>query len=154
PWPIQSVQRLDRRLRYFDLPGAELLTRDPLRKTIDRTLTIDAYVCWRIADKAGVDRFIRTVGTPEGARSILGQRISSELGAAIGRLEVDDLVSTSDGKVERTQQALKQSLLDQPDPGSGGTQSLREMAREEYGIDVVDIRLRRFNYPPAVRQAI
>ena len=50
PWPIQSVQRLDRRLQYFDLPGAELLTRDAKRNTIDKTLTIDAYVCWRIAD--------------------------------------------------------------------------------------------------------
>src|SRR5215831_5510224 len=28
PWPVQSVQRLDRRLQYFDLPGTELLTPD------------------------------------------------------------------------------------------------------------------------------
>src|ERR1043166_6944713 len=68
PWPVQSVQRLDRRLQYFDLPGAELLTRDPKRNTIDRTLTLDAYVCWRIADAKGVDRFIRSVGTPSGAQ--------------------------------------------------------------------------------------
>src|SRR5919199_6934995 len=54
PSPIQSVQRLDRRLQYFDLPGAELLTRDVKGKTIDKTLTIDAYVCWRIADGPGV----------------------------------------------------------------------------------------------------
>src|SRR5262249_27211160 len=61
PWPIQSVQRIDRRLQYFDLPGAELLTHDPKGKTIDKTLTVDAYICWRIADRGGVDRFIRTV---------------------------------------------------------------------------------------------
>src|SRR5207245_10488180 len=48
PWPIQSVQRIDRRLQVFDLPGAELLTRDPRGNTIDKTLTIDAYVTWRI----------------------------------------------------------------------------------------------------------
>src|SRR4051794_36210965 len=45
PWPIQSAQRLDRRLQSFDLPGAELMTRDPQRQTIDKTLTLDAYVC-------------------------------------------------------------------------------------------------------------
>src|SRR5438874_12374961 len=44
PWPIESVQRLDRRLQYFDLPGAELLTRDMKRNTIDKTLTVDDYV--------------------------------------------------------------------------------------------------------------
>src|SRR5438128_11664878 len=64
PWPVESVQRLDRRLQYFDITGAELLTRDPKGNTIDRPFTLDAFVCWRIADAAGVDRFIRAVGTP------------------------------------------------------------------------------------------
>jgi membrane protease subunit HflC len=149
PWPIQSVQRLDRRLHYFDLPGAELLTRDPKGNTIDKTLTIDAYVCWRIDDNAGgVDRFIRSVGTPEGARAILGQRINSELGAAVGRLELDDLVSTEAGKVDTKREALRNQLLD------GGAAPLREIARRDYGIEVVDVRLRRTNHPAAVQQAI
>jgi membrane protease subunit HflC len=149
PWPVQSVQRLDRRLQYFDLPGAELLTRDPKGNTIDKTLTVDAYVCWRIDDApGGVDRFIRSVGTPEGARAILGQRINSELGAAVGRLELDDLVSTEPGKVDARRDALRTQLLD------GGATPLREAARREYGIDVVDVRLRRTNHPVAVRQAI
>jgi membrane protease subunit HflC len=39
--------------------------------------------------------------------------------------------------------------------GSGtGGQSLQETAASKYGIEVVDIRLRRSNYPPAVREAI
>src|SRR5581483_6903087 len=49
PWPIQSVIRLDRRLQLFDLPSPELLTHDATGQTIDRTLTVSAYVCWRIA---------------------------------------------------------------------------------------------------------
>jgi modulator of FtsH protease HflC len=149
PWPLQSVQRLDRRLQYFDLPGAELLTRDPKGNTIDKTLTIDAYVCWRIDDgPGGVDRFIRSVGTPEGARSILGQRINSELGAAVGRLELDDLVSTEPGKVDSRREALRNQLLD------GGAAPLRDVARRDYGVEVVDVRLRRTNHPAAVQQAI
>jgi modulator of FtsH protease HflC len=149
PWPVQSVQRLDRRLQYFDLPGAELLTRDAKGNTIDKTLTIDAYVCWRIDEQpGGVDRFIRSVGTPEGARSILGQRINSELGAAVGKLELDDLVSTEPNKVDAKREALRKQLLD------GGAAPLREMARRDYGIDVVDVRLRRTNHPAAVQQAI
>src|SRR5580693_526209 len=72
PWPIQTVQRLDRRVQLFDLPPAELLTHDPRGGTIDRTLTVEAYVVWRIYGSAGVDRFLRTVGTAEQARAILG----------------------------------------------------------------------------------
>jgi membrane protease subunit HflC len=149
PWPVQTAQRLDRRLQYFDLPGAELLTRDPKGNTIDKTLTIDAYVCWRIdPEQGGVDRFIRSVGTPEGARAILGQRINSELGAAVGRLELEDLVSTEPGKVDTKRGALRKQLLD------GGSSPLRESARHDYGIEVVDVRLRRTNHPAAVQQAI
>ncbi len=149
PWPIQSVQRLDRRIQYFDLPGAELLTRDPIRETIDRTLTLDAYVCWRIADAKGVDRFIRSVGTPAGAQAILRQRIASELGAEIGRMELDDLIDTDSQKVDAARERLRQRLLH-----GGGGSSLESVAESEYGIEVVDIRLRRSNHPPAVRAAI
>ena len=148
PWPIQSVQRLDRRLQYFDLPGAELLTRDAKKNTIDKTLTIDAYVCWRIADADGVDRFIRKMGTVEGARSVLGQRINSELGAVVGKMELDELVSTEPNRVDDKREELRKRILE------GGEQPLRETAREEYGIEIVDVRLRRTNHPPAVRQAI
>lgn len=150
PWPIHSVQRLDRRLQYFDLPGAELLTRDPKRNTIDRTLTLDAYVCWRIADSKGVDQFIRSVGTPAGAQTILGQRITSELGAEIGRMELDDLINTNPEKVDAAREQLRHRLLH----GGASAASLEKQAEAEYGIEVVDIRLRRSNHPPAVREAI
>lgn len=150
PWPIQSVQRLDRRLQYFDLAEAELLTRDPKRNTIDRTLTLDAYICWRIADAKGVDQFIRSVGTPAGAQAILGQRITSELGAAIGQMELDDLINTDPQKVDAARERLRQRLLH----GGASSQALEALAESEYGIEVVDIRLRRSNHPKAVRDAI
>jgi membrane protease subunit HflC len=186
PWPIQSVQSFDRRLQYLDLPGAELLTRDPRRATIDKTLTIDAYVCWRIPDRVSLDRFIRAVGTVQGARAVLAQRINSELGAAIGQMELDDLISVGVGgalpgmtastvgllggplgqgpllsaaalggirdKVDLKREQLRQRLLDGSGP-SGGL-SLRQVMREEYGIEVVDLRLRRLNHPPMVQDAI
>jgi membrane protease subunit HflC len=141
PWPVQSVQSFDRRLQYFDLPGAELLTRDPKGNTIDRTLTVDAYVCWRIAGADGVDRFVRSVGSPAGAQAILGQRVNSELGAAVGRLELEELVGTDPAKVDRRRDELRRQLMAVP-------------TRDEYGIEVVDVRLRRLNHPAAVRDAI
>jgi membrane protease subunit HflC len=151
PSPVQSVLRLDRRLQFFDLPGTELLTHDLRGKTIDKTLTVDAYVCWRIADKEGVDRFLRTVGTPERARTVLSGRISGELGAAIGEMELEDLVSTEPGKVDRKREQLRRRLLGGASGEGGG---LGQRALSEYGIELVDVRLRRSNHPPAVREAI
>jgi membrane protease subunit HflC len=151
PWPVQSVQRLDHRLQVFDLPETELLTHDPRGKTIDKTLTIGAYVAWRIPDKQGVDQFIRTVGRPERAQDILAQRISSRLGAEMGKMPVDDLISVAPAEqVEQRMDLLRNRLLgEQP-----GEESLRVLARKAYGIDIVDIRLRRFNHPASVRGEI
>ena len=99
PWPVQSVRRLDRRLQALDLPAIELLTRDntgdrALGSSVDKTLTVEAYVIWRIANKNHVDRFVRRIDTPDRARLILGQRVNGQLGAFIGQLRMDDLVST------------------------------------------------------------
>ena len=150
PWPVQAVQRLDRRLQQFDLPATELLTHDPEGKTIDKMLLVEAYVCWRIADRAAVDRFVQRIGAIERANAILEPRIRSELGAAIGKMRMDDLVSTEtvpgtgrtrvDLAVERLHEQLREAL---------------EMpVHVEYGIKLVDVRLRRFSHPSQVRDSI
>jgi membrane protease subunit HflC len=156
PWPIQNAQRLDGRLQHFDLPETELLTHDDGGKTIDKTLTVVAYVCWRIAGKDQVDWFIRRVGTLERARALLGERIRGQLGAAIGRRRMDDLFSTEPGRVERSLETLRQQLLHgrDDDRQPEATNSLHARALEEYGIDIIDVRLKRTNYPLAVRESI
>jgi len=151
PWPIESVQRIDRRLQYLDLPGAELLTRDRERGGTDQTIALDSFVCWRIATREDVDRFIRKVGTVAGAQALLDRDINNELGAAIGRMELADLISTEPGRVDRERDRLRQQLLDQPSAGGPG---FRDRARSDYGIEIVDIRLRRSNHPSSVRPAI
>jgi len=144
PWPIQSVQRLDRRLQQFDLPATEFLTHDVKGKTIDKMLLVEAYVCWRIADRDAVDLFVRRIGTTERANAILEPRIRSELGAAIGDLEMDDLVNKNRARVEQKIAWLHQRLIE----------SQKKQVREEYGIELVDIRMRRFSHPAQVRDSI
>ncbi len=150
PWPIQANIRLDRRLSSFDLPSTEFLTHDPEGKTIDKTLTVEASVFWRIVDARAVDRFIKSMGTADQARDILGQRITSQLGAALGQMKMDDIISTEPGqergktRVDETMERLKGRLIS----------SLRKTLDLEYGIALVDIRLRRFNHPLQVRDEI
>src|SRR5439155_11749121 len=90
-------------------------------------------------------------GTPEKARTVVSGRISGELGAAIGQMELDDLISVEPGKVDRERERLRERLLHGASGEAGG---LEERALSDYGIELVDVRLRRSNHPPAVREAI
>src|ERR1700722_7796104 len=83
PWPIDSVQRIDRRVQSFDLPAVESLTRDPVNRTVDKTLAVDAYVTWKIPSSEAADQFFRTVRTPEQAKKILGPLVNGRLAAVI-----------------------------------------------------------------------
>lgn len=151
PWPIEQVQRIDRRLQYFDLPETEQLTHNPDGNTVDKNLMLQAYVVWKISDKDGVDRFVRRIGTAKRAREILAPEINGRLGAAIGQKRMDDFISTAvvnaeSGltKVDVNVEKLRQELL----------ANLKGPLREKYGIELVDIRLRRFNHPASVRDSI
>jgi membrane protease subunit HflC len=149
PWPVQQVQRLDRRLQQFDLPELEQLTHDPVGNTIDQMLVLQAYACWRIPDAEAVDAFVKSIGSIEQAKPILTRSINSKLGAIVGQKRMNDLVNTStdpiSGKkrVDVTNEEIREILV-------------AEVGKEvrAYGIELIDIRLRRFNHPVNVRGSI
>src|SRR4051794_23448787 len=96
PWPIDAVQRIDRRVQSFDLPAVESLTRDPVNRTVDKTLAVDAFVTWKIPDTDAADRFVKAVRTPEQAKKILGPLINGRLAAVISNMPLDDLIGVTD----------------------------------------------------------
>lgn len=183
PWPVDSVQRIDRRVQSFDLPPVESLTRDPVNRTVDKTLAVDAYVTWKIPNSDAADQFFRTVRTPEQAKKILGPLVNGRLAAVISTLPIDDLIGvadaesglagviglpavvpadvlfravnakTIDDRAERVcRRLLGQEGLIGNEAAAG--ENLRARALGEYGIEIVDIRVRRFSYPEAVRGSI
>src|SRR5215831_15117064 len=96
PWPIDAVQRIDRRMQAFDLPAVEALTSDAETRSVDKTLAVDASVTWRIPDAGAADRFFRTVRTPEQAKKILGPLVNGRLAAVISALTMTDLIDVVD----------------------------------------------------------
>ena len=176
PWPVDSVQRIDRRVQSFDLPAVEALTRDPVTRTVDKTLAVDAFVTWKIPHAAAADRFVKVVRTPEQARKILGPLVNGRLAAIISTMPIDDLISVVDTQatlvavgggaslglpegqfriddarlIEERNERVRQRLLGTEVPGD----DVRAKALDEYGIQIIDIRVRRFSYPEAVRSSI
>lgn len=157
PWPIDSVQRVDRRLQVFDLPPTETLTRDRQGRTVDKTIAVDAFVCWRVPDAAAADRFIRTVGTPEQARRLLTPRLTGRLAAVISNLPLDDVIKVADATaVDARSERLRRQVLGLERAGDDdpNEEAIPAAVMRDYGIELVEVRLRRFTFPEAVRAGI
>jgi len=144
PWPVETLRSVPRTMFALEMPPAELLTRDALKNTIDRTLTIDSFVAWLIPNSESAERFARRVGVLEEARQILTQRISSELGSIVGGLELKDLLDNEDNqRVPLQREKIRNRVLEKLRP-----------FEEDFGIRIADFQVRRVGYPSAVRQAI
>src|SRR5437879_7746118 len=132
-WPFQYLLRFDRRLRIYNPRPSEFLTRDK------KNLVIENYVAWRIQDP---ERFVQTVADPAAAEMRLHDIIWSGLSAAVGRLDLEALISTSPEKVQAA------GMLDHL------TQLTDRTALDQYGIQVVDVRIKRLNLPEQNKQSV
>lgn len=163
-WPYQSLRRFDRRLQMYEPSGREMLTEDK------ENLNVQWYVCWRIPGREFVQqqlqtsaastdaevsesefrreiekyvhRFLRSVGTVETAESRLEERIQAAVAAEIGHTQLQQLVS-----LDKDQLRLD-AIADRVG------EAIRRTAADEFGIEVVDVRLKRFSYPEAVKPAV
>ncbi len=132
-WPWRSSLAVDRRLRVFDPPAREMITGDK------RNLEVASYVAWRVSDPR---RFVASSGSLESAEARLNERVSAALSDALGLRDFASLAST-DPKVWKLD-ALTAEVLAAVAPS----------AARELGVEVLDVRLRRFNHPVEVRPAV
>ena len=132
-WFFQSATYFDRRLAIYNPPPSEFLTRDK------KNVVIESYVAWRIRD---AQRFVESVGDAAAARMRLHDIVWSGLSAAIGTQDLDALVSPHP---ERTKTA---SVLD------ALTAQSERAALANYGIEVVDVRIKRLNLPEQNKQSV
>ena len=113
--------------------GAELLTRDPKGNTIDKTLTIDAYVCWRIAGPGGRGSVhAHASGTPEGRRPSSASASPASWGPPSARWSWTTSISTDAGRVDAAREALRARLLDKR-PAAAAAASRRGRVRHRGG---------------------
>lgn len=131
-WPHQSRRGFDKRLQLDSPPPREMLTKDK------KNLEVAWYVSWRITD---VEKFLRSVRTLPDASARVEDMAASVLAAELGGHELAGLI-----RVDRNS-ALDAMMTDV-------TARVAEQAGKEYGLQVVDVRLRRLNYPEEVRSAV
>jgi membrane protease subunit HflC len=123
---VDDVVRLDARLLYFDPPAGEFLTNDK------KNIVVAPFVLWRVDDPL---RFLQTLVTRESAEARLADLVASETGAALGAVPFTRLVSATAGEADLAGVV------------AGIAERVRKRAGADYGVRVVDVRLKRIAFP-------
>ncbi|MGE4536871.1 MAG: protease modulator HflC [Desulfovibrio sp.] len=124
---VQNVVFFDARLLQYDAKAAEVLTLDK------KNLVVDNYARWRITDPLLFYRTLRTVGR---AHARLDDIIYAEVRVALGQYTLQDVVSEKRASIMSEVTKKSTDLL------------------APYGIQVVDVRIKRTDLPPENAQAI
>jgi membrane protease subunit HflC len=125
-YPYQSVRKFDARLYVYAPAISEFLTRDK------SAVVASGVILWRVEDPR---KYFATVFNRAGAESRLSDVLFAELGAAIGRNPLSAFVGTDQG-TDRADE-IQAKVAEQ----------CRHTARRDYGIEVVDVQLQRFDFP-------
>lgn len=132
-WFFHSAAYFDKRLRVYNPRPSEFLTRDK------KNLVIESYVAWRIQDPK---RFVETVGDPVAAEMRLHDIVWSGLAAALGTHDLDSLIAPDPAAVQAGQ------IFDRLSADAD------QRALAQYGIQVVDVRIKRLNLPDQNKQSV
>ena len=124
---LHSAFRFDRRILVSDAPEAEYLSQDKKR------LVADPVTRWRIADPL---KFFKTVRDESGARARLDDLVFSELRSEVASHTFATVIGTK-----------REAIMDNV------AKSVRTKAGE-FGIEVVDVRIKRADLPKEVQQSV
>ncbi len=128
--PFMNTTRLvDRRLLTLDAQSASFYTSEKKR------LEVDSYVKWRV-DDAGL--FYKSTGASvSSANALLANRVNDNLRNEVGARTLQEVVS---GERDEMMESL--------------TKGLNETAKRELGVEILDVRVKRIEFPEQVRPAV
>ena len=148
--PVESVVRFDKRLLRIDVPVASMPDRD------SQFLEIDAYIRYRISDPQVFLENLRDEFTA-------GQRIGSLAISAI-RDEVGvrdrkdiiggDPITQSDGTIIVKPRQTEEGNPSRAEMMQLVLHGLRENTEEQWGVEVVDVRIKRADFPTAAEASV
>tara|TARA_B100001750_G_scaffold223026_1_gene212915 strand:- start:114 stop:959 length:846 start_codon:yes stop_codon:yes gene_type:complete len=120
PAPLQVAVTFDKRLLEYDVPPEEVLSMDK------KTLIMDNYVRWKIVDPL---LFLQTVQAIPTAKTRLDDIVYSELRQELGTHDMVEIITET-----------RDLIMDKVTAASNEES-------EKYGIEVIDVRIRRVDLP-------
>ncbi|MDP7331342.1 MAG: protease modulator HflC [Candidatus Marinimicrobia bacterium] len=127
PFPIQEKNVFDNRLLEYDSPPEEILSKDK------KSLIVDNYVRWKIVDPL---QFLKTVQAIPTALSRMDDIVYSELRRELGTHDMVEIITEN-----------REELMETVTVASN-------KATQDYGIEVLDVRIRRVDLPSQNEESI
>ena len=126
---VHVVRKFERRILTLDAPTQRFLTNE--KKPLD----VDFYAKWRVADTETF--YTATIGEEIRAEGLLAQRINTGLRNKFGERTFHEVVSGE-------RDLLMTDL----------TSELNKITMAEFGIELVDVRVKRIDLPSQVSQSV
>lgn len=151
---VDTVAKYDNRLLGIDTPAVDMLDIDK------QALTIDAYTRYRITDPV---QFFKTLRTEVIARDRLGAIVTSSLRAEIANSTRARIIGGDSALPDGTRRINEQGIPTVI-PTNTRSEILERVlasvrktiaeAQQPFGVEVVDVRIKRADFPGAVAPSI
>ena len=128
---IDRAEKFTKATQFYDIPPSEVLTSDK------KSMTVDCYILWSIADP---QQFYRSLGTVAKAEDRLDALTYNALTTTMSSLSQDDIINEEDG-AERNQ--IYEGIAVEVDKQAAA-----------YGIRVEDVKIKRFDLPDSNLNAV
>ena len=124
---VDNVVKLDKRYMIYDIAPERVITADK------KTIISDTYAIWRIVEP---QKFIETLRTVEVALNRLDDIVYSHVRDVIAKYTFEEILSKK-----------RLEILDE-------IKNRSKSSLESFGIEIVDVRVKRTDLPPENAQAV
>lgn len=152
---IQEVRRFDKRILIWDGDPNQVPTKGR------EFIWVDTTARWKIVDPR---KFLESVATEQGARSRLDDIIDSVVRDQVSSSELVELVRSSDWEVPKDEEIEATTKEQEEEIKRAIVRGREEITRiilteasrlmPQYGIELVDVQLKRVNYVESVREKV
>ena len=128
---IDTVRTYPKKTLFYDIPPSEVLTVDK------KSMTVDSYILWRIDDPL---KFFQSLTQISAAESRLYDITYNAFKTKMGVLDQDDIINMNPGSERNAiYDEIKSEVMSKTDV---------------YGIQVVDVKLKRLDLPESNEQSV
>ena len=128
---LDNIRYFTKATQFYDIPPSEVLTSDK------QNMTVDCYILWSISDPK---LFYQTLGNATVAEERLNALTYNQLKTVMGTLAQADIINMEDG-------AKRNDIYE------GIASDVNKLAAQ-YGINVEDVKIKRFDLPESNLNAV